>query len=66
MPQPYSDLFSHFPEILKSRNRDLKTTHITFRDCRVYFYAFFPTTIFETARTVLFHFIKHETRIDKK
>ena len=73
MPQPYSDLFSHFLEILRSRNRDLKTTHITFWGCRVYFHAFFPTTTFQTAvpltifaRTVLLHFIKHETRIEKK
>ena len=27
---------------------------------------FFSDNLFETARTVLLHFIKHETRIDKK
>ena len=27
MPRPFSDVFSDFPEILRSRNGDLKTTH---------------------------------------
>ena len=35
----YSEFFSDFPEILKSRNRDLRTSHDTFRGFRVHFYA---------------------------
>ena len=39
-------IFSDFPEMLKSRNRELKTTHNTFRDCRV---RFIPTAFLEIA-----------------
>ena len=31
MPLPYSDTFSGFPQILRSWNRDLRTTHNTFQ-----------------------------------
>ena len=31
MPSPHSDIFSYFPKILRSRNRDLKTIHNAFR-----------------------------------
>lgn len=35
--RPHSDAFPDFPEILRLRNRDLKTTHVTFRGCRMHF-----------------------------
>ena len=35
----YSEFFLDFPEILKSRNRDLRSSHNTFRGFRVHFYA---------------------------
>lgn len=41
MPLSYTDVFSDFPEILRLRKRDLKTTHSTFRSCRVHSHAFF-------------------------
>ena len=41
MPRPYRDVFWDSPEIMKSRNRDLKTTHITFRGYCVHFLRFF-------------------------
>ena len=47
MPLPYSDVFSVFPEILREKNRDLKTSHNTYRGCHAHF--FFPTTFMETA-----------------
>ena len=37
MYRPHSDAFPNFPEILSLRNRDLKTTHNTFRGCRMHF-----------------------------
>lgn len=41
MYRPHSDAFPDFPEILSLRNRDLnrepKTTHVTFRGCRMHF-----------------------------
>ena len=37
MYRPHSDAFPDFPEILRLRNRDLKTTHNTFRGCRMHF-----------------------------
>ena len=37
MYRPHSDAFPDFPEILSLRNRDLKTTHNTFRGCRMHF-----------------------------
>ena len=46
MPLPYSDVFSVFPEILRAKNRDLKTSHDTYWGCHVHF--FFPTTFMET------------------
>ena len=47
MPLPYSDVFSVFPEILREKNRDLKTSHDTYWGCHEHF--FFPTTFMETA-----------------
>ena len=47
MPLPYSDVFSVFPEILRAKNRDLKTSHDTYWGCHEHF--FFPTTFMETA-----------------
>lgn len=38
---PYSDVSLHFPEILKSKNRDQKTIYNNFRGCCALFYAFF-------------------------
>lgn len=37
MSRPHSDAFPDFPEILSLRNRDLKTTHVTLRGCRMHF-----------------------------
>ena len=37
MYRPHSDAFPDFPEILSLRNCDLKTTHVTFRGCRMHF-----------------------------
>ena len=34
-PLPYSDVFVDFPEIPRSRNRDLKTTNNAFQGCHV-------------------------------
>lgn len=42
MPRPYSDVFSDFPEILRSRNRDLRITH-------TFTLSFSTTTFLETA-----------------
>ena len=47
MPLPYRDVFSVFPEILREKNRDLKTSHDTYWGCHAHF--FFPTTFMETA-----------------
>ena len=47
MPLPYSDVFSVFPEILREKNRDLKTSQDTYWGCHEHF--FFPTTFMETA-----------------
>lgn len=41
MPRPYREVFYDSPEIMKSRNRDLKTTHVTFRGYCVHFLCFF-------------------------
>ena len=38
MPLPYSDVFSVFPEILRAKNRDLKTSHDTYWGCHVHFF----------------------------
>ena len=43
MPRPYTDVST----ILRSRNRDLKTTHNTFRVVTCTF-TFFATTFLET------------------
>ena len=45
MPRPFSDVFSDFPEILRSRNGDLKTTHAS----RALLHLFFQTNFLETA-----------------
>ena len=45
-PWRFVTLFSDFPEMLKSRNSELRTTHNTFMDYRV---PFFPITCFEIA-----------------
>lgn len=39
MPLPYSDVFSVFPEILRAKNRDLKTSHDTYWGCHVHFFS---------------------------
>ena len=39
-------VFSYFPDVLRPTNRETKTTHSTFRDCRVHF---LPTTFQEEA-----------------
>ena len=36
MPRRYSDIFSNFLQILRSRNRELKTTYNTFQCCHVH------------------------------
>ena len=38
MPLPYSDVFSFFPEILREKNRDLKTSHDTYWGCHAHFF----------------------------
>ena len=38
MPLPYSDVFSVFPEILRAKNRDLKTSHDTYWGCHMHFF----------------------------
>lgn len=38
MPLPYSDVFSVFPEILREKNRDLKTSHDTYWGCHAHFF----------------------------
>ena len=45
-----SDVFSDFPEILRSRNRALETTHNSFRGRRVYFEHFFPNNLSRNSR----------------
>ena len=40
MPLPYSDVFSVFPEILREKNRDLKTSHDTYWGCHEHFFFF--------------------------
>ena len=39
-------IFSKCPEMLKSRNREIKRIHNTCQDCRMHF---LPTTFFELA-----------------
>ena len=39
MSSSYSEFFLDFPEILKSNNRDLRSSHNTFGGFRVHFYA---------------------------
>ena len=38
MPGPFRDIFSDFPEILRSRNCDLETANNTFWGCHGHFY----------------------------
>lgn len=46
----YSDTFSGFPQILRSWNRDLRTTHNTFQSFSMHSRTpFFPTTSLKTA-----------------
>ena len=40
MTRTYSEVFSAFPEIPRSRNRDPKTTHNNSGGCSVHFHAF--------------------------
>ena len=52
MTRPHSEVFSAFPEIPMSRNRDPKTTHNNSGGCSVHFHAFRQLSEASSSRVV--------------